>query len=65
MLFGMTIPTFRLTIVALAVMAQLYLFFRFMRIGAPVLGPAWLIQFRVGIAALFLLICAVWLRKWI
>ena len=37
--------------------------FLFMRIGAPVLGPAWLIQFRVGIAALFLLICAVWLRK--
>jgi len=28
--------------------------FLFMRIGAPVLGPAWLIQFRVGIAALFL-----------
>jgi hypothetical protein len=26
--------------------------FLFMRIGAPVLGPAWLIQFRVGIAAL-------------
>jgi len=37
--------------------------FLFMRIGAPVLGPAWLIQFRVGIAALFLLICALWLRK--
>jgi len=37
--------------------------FLFMRIGAPVLGPAWLIQFRVGIAALFLLICAAWLRK--
>ena len=34
--------------------------FLFMRIGAPVPGPAWLIQFRVGIAALFLLICAVW-----
>jgi drug/metabolite transporter (DMT)-like permease len=28
-----------------------------------VLGPAWLIQLRVGIAALFLLVCAVWLRK--
>lgn len=37
--------------------------FLFMRIGAPVLGPAWLVQCRVGIAALFLLICAVWLRK--
>jgi drug/metabolite transporter (DMT)-like permease len=37
--------------------------FLFMRIGAPVLGPAWLIQFRVGIAALFLLICAGWFRK--
>jgi len=28
MLFGMTIPTFRLTILALAVLAQLYLFIR-------------------------------------
>jgi hypothetical protein len=28
MLFGMTIPTFRLTILALAVLAQLYLFYR-------------------------------------
>jgi len=37
--------------------------FLFMRIGAPVLGPAWLIQFRVSIAALFLLICAGWFRK--
>jgi drug/metabolite transporter (DMT)-like permease len=37
--------------------------FLFMRIGAPVLGPAWLSQLRVGIAALFLLICAAWLRK--
>jgi drug/metabolite transporter (DMT)-like permease len=37
--------------------------FLFMRIGVPVLGPAWLIQFRVGIAALFLLICAGWFRK--
>jgi drug/metabolite transporter (DMT)-like permease len=37
--------------------------FLFMRIGAPVLGAAWLIQFRVGIAALFLLICAAWLRR--
>jgi len=37
--------------------------FLFMRIGAPVLGPAWLIQLRVGIAALFLLICALWRRK--
>lgn len=37
--------------------------FLFMRIGAPVLGPAWLIQFRVGIAALFLLICAGWFHK--
>jgi drug/metabolite transporter (DMT)-like permease len=37
--------------------------FLFMRIGAPVLGPAWLILFRVGIAAAFLGACALWLRK--
>jgi drug/metabolite transporter (DMT)-like permease len=36
--------------------------FLFMRIGAPVLGPAWLILFRVGIAAVFLSACALRLR---
>ena len=36
--------------------------FLFMRIGAPVLGPVWLILFRVGIAALFLGACALWQR---
>jgi drug/metabolite transporter (DMT)-like permease len=37
--------------------------FLFMRIGAPVLGPALLIFFRVGLAALFLLIVAAYLKK--
>ncbi|MBV8049083.1 MAG: DMT family transporter [Paludibacterium sp.] len=37
--------------------------FLFMRIGAPVLGPALLIQIRVGLAALFLLAVAAWLRR--
>lgn len=32
--------------------------FLFMRIGAPVLGPVWLISARVGLAALFLLLVA-------
>jgi len=37
--------------------------FLFMRIGAPVLGPARLIFLRVGLAALFLLAIAFYLRK--
>ncbi|WP_139556024.1 DMT family transporter [Methylotetracoccus oryzae] len=37
--------------------------FLFMRIGAPVLGPTVLIALRVGLAALFLLIVGVGLRK--
>lgn len=37
--------------------------FLFMRIGAPVLGPSLLIFARVGLAALFLLIMATYLRK--
>jgi drug/metabolite transporter (DMT)-like permease len=37
--------------------------FLFMRISAPVLGPAWLIFARVGLAALFLLAVASILRK--
>ncbi|WP_027857691.1 DMT family transporter [Marinobacterium jannaschii] len=37
--------------------------FMFMRIGAPVLGPAWLIEFRVLFAALFLLLVAMLLRR--
>lgn len=37
--------------------------FLFMRIGAPVLGPALLIEYRVGFAALFLLIVAMFLHK--
>lgn len=37
--------------------------FLFMRIGAPVLGPVWLIFARVGLAALFLLAVAGWLGK--
>lgn len=37
--------------------------FLFMRIGAPVLGPALLITVRVGLAALFLAIVAAYLKK--
>lgn len=37
--------------------------FLFMRIGAPVLGPAVLIEYRVGFAALFLAVVAVLLKK--
>lgn len=37
--------------------------FLFMRIGVPVFGPAALIALRVGIAALFLGLVAVWLRR--
>ena len=37
--------------------------FLFMRIGAPSLGGVWLIEFRVGFAALFLLIVALLLKK--
>jgi drug/metabolite transporter (DMT)-like permease len=37
--------------------------FLFMRISAPVLGPAWLIEFRVLLAALFLALVALALRK--
>jgi len=37
--------------------------FLFMRIGAPVLGPSLLIFVRVGLAALFLMMTAVYLRK--
>lgn len=37
--------------------------FLFMRVSAPVLGPAWLIEFRVLLAALFLLGVALVLRK--
>lgn len=37
--------------------------FLFMRISAPVLGPAWLIEFRVLLAALFLALVALVLKK--
>ncbi|MDI6747025.1 MAG: DMT family transporter [Rhodocyclaceae bacterium] len=37
--------------------------FLFMRIGAPVLGPTLLIEFRVGLAALFLLVVGWVLKK--
>ncbi|MES2296974.1 MAG: DMT family transporter [Pseudomonadota bacterium] len=37
--------------------------FLFMRIGAPVLGPAILIAGRLGCAALFLAVVGLWLRK--
>jgi drug/metabolite transporter (DMT)-like permease len=37
--------------------------FLFMRISAPVLGPAWLIEFRVLLAALFLALVGLVLRK--
>ncbi len=37
--------------------------FLFMRIGAPVLGPAVLIEYRVAFAALFLALVALWLKK--
>ena len=37
--------------------------FLFMRIGAPVLGPSTLILARVGLAALFLLVVAMYLKK--
>ena len=37
--------------------------FLFMRIGAPVLGPAVLIEYRVGFAALFLALVALMLKK--
>ncbi|MES2127629.1 MAG: EamA family transporter, partial [Pseudomonadota bacterium] len=37
--------------------------FLFMRIAAPVLGPAVLIEYRVGFAAVFLLIVGMVLKK--
>ena len=37
--------------------------FLFMRVGAPVFGPAALIELRVGIAALFLLAAAWWMHR--
>ena len=37
--------------------------FLFMRIGAPVLGAAWLVEWRVGLAALFLAAVGWYLRK--
>ncbi len=37
--------------------------FLFMRIAATAVGPAWLILARVGLAAVFLLIVALWLTK--
>ena len=37
--------------------------FLFTRISVPVLGPVILIEFRVGLAALFLAVIAVFLRK--
>ncbi len=37
--------------------------FLFMRIGAPVLGAAWLVEWRVGLAALFLALVGWHLRK--
>jgi drug/metabolite transporter (DMT)-like permease len=37
--------------------------FLFLRVSAPVLGPAWLIEFRVLLAALFLALVALVLRK--
>ena len=37
--------------------------FLFMRIAAPVLGSAWLVEFRVGLAALFLTMVAWFLKK--
>lgn len=50
---------FRLTLLA-AIWGSSFLF---MRIGAPVLGPAVMIAWRVGSAALFLAVIAVLLRK--
>lgn len=37
--------------------------FLFMRLGAPVLGPALVVELRVGLAAVFLLLMAAWLRR--
>jgi drug/metabolite transporter (DMT)-like permease len=37
--------------------------FLFMRIGVPVLGPAVLILYRVGLAALFLAFVALWMKQ--
>ncbi|MBI4757372.1 MAG: EamA/RhaT family transporter, partial [Betaproteobacteria bacterium] len=37
--------------------------FLFMRVGAPVFGPAALIELRVAVAALFLWLVARWLRR--
>lgn len=37
--------------------------FLFMRMGAPVLGATWLVELRVGLAALFLTLVAVLLKK--
>jgi len=37
--------------------------FLFMRMGAPVLGPALLIELRVGLAAIFLLVVGLFLKK--
>lgn len=52
------------SVVRLIVLAALWgASFLFMRIGAPVLGPALLIFFRVGLAAVFLLAVAIYLGK--
>jgi drug/metabolite transporter (DMT)-like permease len=56
----MTTANFALLLLLAAIWGGSFLF---MRIGAPVLGPAWLILFRVGIAAVFLSACALCLRK--
>lgn len=37
--------------------------FLFMRMGAPVLGATWLVELRVGLAALFLTLVAILLKK--
>ena len=37
--------------------------FPFMRMAAPVVGPAWLILARVGLAAAFLFMVGLWLKK--
>ena len=39
--------------------------FLFMRMTASVVGPAWLIQARVSLAAIFLWMVAMWLNKWL
>ena len=37
--------------------------FLFMRMAASVVGPAWLILARVGLAAIFLWMVATWFKK--